>query len=326
LARETYERIGLGQPIPDNDLGLALLMQRGLVEPARTLEGPGYYSQVALEVVERKERHHAQERLTQVLADLQGLPRLLDELRKAGGGSFMDGNLTYLTTEPAINARIQAAATAAQRRLLTCQPGGARPPEVLQMSSARDQESLRRGVTLRTIYHKSAQANTPDGIATKEWVEGVIALGAHVRTAAFPMLRMIVADDVAFIADYVDTSPDEVRCWQVTHPAMSAFIGEVFELMWAFSTPWEVARRTAAAATVTTQSQRSILRGLSGGQSFASIARELNLSESSVKQQFAELRARLGDLLKEDRRTASRPVNTNQAIFWWATSDEQDLP
>ncbi|MFI1159282.1 hypothetical protein [Streptomyces sioyaensis] len=76
-----------------------------------------------------------------------------------------------MLTEPAASCTTE---------MLTSQPGGGRPTPVLEEAIVRDEEMLRRGVKIRTLYQHTARYNQP----TVAYVGRVAQLGAEVRPSA----------------------------------------------------------------------------------------------------------------------------------------------
>jgi hypothetical protein len=91
---------------------------------------------------------------------------------------------------PNINRFLTAAVGDAEHELLTAQPDGARPADILAEAIERDKRALERGLRMRTLYQHSARRS----VATREYVEEVSKHGAEVRTLDEFFNRLIVVD------------------------------------------------------------------------------------------------------------------------------------
>lgn len=126
---------------------------------------------------------------------------------------------------PNINRFLTAAVGDAQEELLTAQPDGARPPAALELAIDRDRRALARGVKMRTLYQHSARRS----VATREYVEEVIKVGAEVRTLDEFFNRLIVIDRrLAVVPGAHGTDVAIV----IHEPNLVAYIVDIFERFW----------------------------------------------------------------------------------------------
>lgn len=126
---------------------------------------------------------------------------------------------------PNINRYLVAAVGDAESELLTAQPDGARPTEILKQAIERDQRALARGVRMRTLYQHSARRSA----ATREYVDEVTQHGAEVRTLDEFFNRLIVVDRRIAIVPGIDGA-DVAK---VIHDAsLVAYLVDIFERFW----------------------------------------------------------------------------------------------
>ncbi|MEU9132839.1 LuxR family transcriptional regulator, partial [Kitasatospora sp. NPDC048540] len=107
------------------------------------------------------------------------------------------GSLVVLENLQDVRDSLNRASDRCQKEVLTSQPGGgARVPEAMQEALVRDQEMLKRGIRIRTLYHHTARFNGP----SQAYVVAASALGGQYRTAHELFGRLIVFDrELAFI-------------------------------------------------------------------------------------------------------------------------------
>lgn len=166
----------------------ALLLDLGLVALEPGAEG---YVPVDPSVVQARVVAPMGQRAAEMLAESTGWATTFAELAQ----SFRrtppsDLPLVEVRGLSNINRFLAAAVADAEFELLTAHPDGARPAAVLSVALERDQQALRRGVKLRTLYQHPARRST----ATREYVEVVTDLGGEVRTLDEFFNRLIVID------------------------------------------------------------------------------------------------------------------------------------
>ncbi|MEE1943020.1 helix-turn-helix transcriptional regulator [Streptomyces sp. TRM 70361] len=164
--------------------------------------------------------------------------------------------------------------------VLTCQPGGGRSADVLDDALHRDEAMLRRGVRMRTLYQNTALFSQ----STVAYVQRVAALGAHVRTSAKPLTRLIAFDrSSAVISDQHDPQAAVL----VRDPSMVAFTVSAFERMWIDSDPFPDKTSRQQARTVTDKHRTVITRMLLDGATDEAIARDLGMSVRTCRRHIA---------------------------------------
>lgn len=308
-ALDVYRRIGSGESIPPDSTGLQELQRLHLVTLNPHTEG-GRWVLLDAEEAARRVVHDMLDGLTaraqyarQVHAQFQALEQ---SVGCSGGVQRRASGSERLDTVDAINDRLAWAVATSTRFAWTAQPGP-RPKESLRISMDRDAKMVERGVSLRTIYHKSRRTD-PN---LREWAEHMSALGAEVRLAAFPFRRLIVVDDNAFIPT-LPPAPER-SAWHVTDPAMIDFLKQAYEDTWSRAEPWadNLGAPAIDSPSMTDPMQRNILHLLSRGHSNAQIAKKLGVSGRWITTKLGELRTALG------------VQTTEELTFWWATSPDR---
>ncbi|MEW2132082.1 LuxR C-terminal-related transcriptional regulator [Streptomyces sp. NPDC005435] len=177
----------------------------------------------------------------------------------------------------AISATLSAAVHACQEELLTAQPGGGRPRELLDKALASDLEAIGRGVSQRTIYQHTIRSHQP----TLTYVERIAGAGGEVRTLDELFDRLIVCDrKIAFIPD--PSSERSEIALAVEHPGVVRYLVGVFEHAWQRATPVRNFPSTRLPPLLTDEVRRTILRHMVNGHTDEAIASRLGMSTRSV--------------------------------------------
>lgn len=180
---------------------------------------------------------------------------------------------------------VQLAADAAAE-VLSFAPGGPQPPQVMEASRALDQETLQRGVRMRTVYQDSVR-NDPATVQYARWLHG---LGGAVRTLPTLPLRMILVDNATAI---VPIDPEDPRKGAVLlrSPGVIAALRALFEQTWDQARPFgESAPRDPHGLT---GQERELLRLLAEGLTDERAAQRLGVSLRTVRRMMADLMVRM---------------------------------
>ncbi|MFD9875133.1 helix-turn-helix transcriptional regulator [[Kitasatospora] papulosa] len=185
-----------------------------------------------------------------------------------------------------VRAALNRAAEQCREDMVTVQPGGTRPPEVLQDALRRDSQMLARGVRMRTVYHHTARFNSP----SQAYVATASALGGEYRTAHQLVGRMIIFDrELAFMT----RRNDRLGAVVVREPSVVHFLYELFEQLWSQAQPFSDAA-TDGLEAVAKDLDRTILRLLSSGLKDETIARRLGMSLRTTRKHIADMMQALG--------------------------------
>jgi DNA-binding NarL/FixJ family response regulator len=206
-----------------------------------------------------------------------------------GTGCDHDAGIREFHGFPAINEAIAAAVNAARSEILTAQPYGPRPPEVLAAALEVVDDKIARGISMRTLYLHTTRFDE----ATKAYVRAVTSHGAEVRTLTEFFDRLIVIDRAtAFIAAGADRS----TAVRVTHPAVVNFLVDVFDRTWdrAELFPFIPSQASKAAVEVIPEIHQSIQRLLVEGHSDSAISRRLGIGARSLQAHIARIKQDLG--------------------------------
>ncbi|MFF1508345.1 LuxR C-terminal-related transcriptional regulator [Streptomyces sp. NPDC058326] len=194
-----------------------------------------------------------------------------------------------ITGAPVISAALASAVSSAQEELLTAQPGGGRPRELLEKALASDLLALGRGVRQRTIYQHTVRSHGP----TLSYVERVLEAGGEVRTLNEVFDRLIVVDrKIAFIPD-----PAQERhtvALAIEHPGTIRYLVGIFEHAWERATALAHAPTEHRPPLLTDQTRQAILQLMVNGYTDESIAARLGMSTRTVANHVRKASELLG--------------------------------
>ena len=262
------------------------LLELGLVEP----DGAGQLVPVAPSTA-----------ATLHLAPLHYQARLQAEAIASTEGEYAAAENVYRTARreigpetrlirgaDSISTVLQAAVDECREELLTIQPGGGRPFELLERAMQKEIPALHRGIRQLTIYQHSVRAHGP----TIDYVARVTAEGAGIRTTDEVIDRLIIVDrEVAFIPT---AFPRGQEALEIRQPAIVRFLARLFDSVWSRALPWDGSVTAAKPEAVASETQQAIIRMLVMGRTQSRIARELGMSLRTLTTHVGKLSTELG--------------------------------
>ncbi|MBL1107964.1 hypothetical protein JK361_25815 [Streptomyces sp. 5-8] len=285
-----YQLIAEGAPPPNGyDVGRLLALRLIDADPY----SPGGYiahdPRGAAQGLTTRIRNDLQ-RLVDYVSQIPALERLADhwDPHRLYGGPGSE----YLASAAQMNARLGEIGAAAASEFCAIQPGepADRDPAILRLGVERTRTALQRGVTVRSIYHRSAHEHPQ----TREYIEAMTADGAEVRASTLPGPRIVLIDKRhLFIDNHVIDGGEGNSGWHVFDRAAVMWVRAVFDLFWNHATRWADLCRTAAAGPLT-QRQWRILRELDAGYSSQQVGPRIGLSRRAVDKELAAIREALG--------------------------------
>ncbi|MET7679413.1 hypothetical protein [Streptomyces sp. NPDC005423] len=225
-------------------------------------------------------------RVSQIPA-LEALQAHFDPHRFYGGPGS-----EFLATAAQMNARLGETGGNARTEFCSIQPGepADRDPAILRLGVERTRSALRRGVQVRSIYHRSAHEHDQ----TRDYVAQMIADGAEVRASALPGPRLVIIDrQHAFVDNHVIERAEHNSGWHLFDRAAVSWARAAFDLFWDHATRWQDLA-LAANDNPLTERQWRILRDLEAGYSQQQVGPRIGLSRRAVDKELAAIRDTLG--------------------------------
>lgn len=262
------------------------LLELGLLQPGVDGELVAVAPQTAAVLRLGPLRHQVQRHLESI-ASAEGeyatAERIYDAAQRDAGSG-----IRLIRGAETISAVLRAAVDGCREELLTVQPGGGRPYELLERALEKEIPALQRGIKQLTIYQHSVRAHGP----TVDYVARVTAAGAEIHTTDEVIDRLIIVDrEVAFIPT---TFPRGQEALEIRQPAIVRFLARLFENLWARALPWDGSVTAAKPDAVASETQRAIIRMLIMGRTQSRIARELGMSLRTLTTHVGRLSNELG--------------------------------
>jgi DNA-binding CsgD family transcriptional regulator/sugar-specific transcriptional regulator TrmB len=186
----------------------------------------------------------------------------------------------------AIRERIAALGRSVEHEVMTFAPGGAHPEADLKASRGPNEELLKRGVRIRTVYLNSIRAHQP----TVDHVNWLTKQGGQVRTAATLPVRLIIMDRRRAVLP-VDTADARVGAIVVSGKGNLVALCALFESIWESATPLGAFPRRDPRGLPAQEAE--VLRLLAQGLTDDSIAKRLGVSSRTARRISADLMTRL---------------------------------
>ncbi|MEW2400889.1 LuxR C-terminal-related transcriptional regulator [Streptomyces sp. NPDC046862] len=207
----------------------------------------------------------------------------LDAQRAISTGAL---TFTVLSGLENINARIAELTAKSGEELLTVQPGGRRPPKILNAVHAQEQDLLSRGGRMRTLYQHTSRHDL-GVLAHYEQLDGDV----EVRTLDEVPHRMVILDrSMAFIP----AGEDRSTALEVHHPAVISYLAGTFDILWRMATPMYPETVQPPTINGITSRQRAIATLLIEGHTDTAIADRLGMNVRTARVHIAKLASTLG--------------------------------
>lgn len=213
------------------------------------------------------------------------ISKLLDEYAELRTGERH--GVEYLQGIDAVQARLEELAHRSTEECLSFMPGGAQSAASLEASRPLDEDLMRRGVRVLTLYLDSVRNDTP----TVDYAQWLHENGGEVRTVPALPLRMVVFDREVSL---LPVDPDNTRkgAVQLTGPGVLTALTSLFEQVWERAAPLGSARYRDEAGL--TAMERELLRQLTQGATDEIAAKKLGIGLRTERRIVSELMTRLG--------------------------------
>ncbi|WP_329584385.1 helix-turn-helix transcriptional regulator [Kitasatospora sp. NBC_01250] len=192
-----------------------------------------------------------------------------------------------LTGLDAIRDRLAALTRAVRSEVMAFAPDGAQTEENMKASRPLNDDLLRRGVRMRTVYLDSLRNNAPT-VLHANWLA---ERGGQVRTAPTLPTRMIITDRTTAVIP-VSSEDSAAGAVVLTGHGTLAALCALFECVWSGAQPLgEILVRDARG--LSTQ-ETAAVQLLAGGLTDEAIAKRLGVSTRTARRLATELMERLG--------------------------------
>ncbi|WP_062208203.1 LuxR C-terminal-related transcriptional regulator [Streptomyces sp. NBRC 109706] len=228
--------------------------------------------------------------VTPIESEIQQLRRLADRLRSDFAALMplyfeqrrrrrSEEAVDVLEDAETVGSVLAYLAAECRQEVLTVQPGGGRPAEVLSEASSRDLALLERGVRLRILYQHTVRFHAP----TQSYVAEVQQAGAQVRTLDELFSRMQVFDREIALLPSQHSGTEAVL---TREPSIVLTLCNAFEQLWEQATPFA---EQLPGADEFDDAKRAILQMLVAGVKDEVIARRMGFSVRTCRRHIAEI-------------------------------------
>ncbi|GAA3486428.1 LuxR C-terminal-related transcriptional regulator [Streptomyces cremeus] len=278
---------GIGSDLAEAEALMRSLCDRHLLWPTAgggyTASSPRIFGAqlIAPAVRELTER---QQHIMDMMEQLDSLAELYEQ---SPAKRFRRPEIEVLPEIDSVRSALNGLSADAGQEILTSQPGGPRPAEVLEEALQRTELVLGRGVTMRTVYQHTAQYNP----ATRAYVKHVVALGAQVRTLSDAFMRLIVFDRETAVLPLHGNPQGAVI---VSDRSIVDFVVQAFERVWPAASPFPVSYDQNQVMSTSEEIKLAISQLLVEGVEDKVIARRLGMSLRTCQRHISDVMARLG--------------------------------
>ncbi|MDH6111685.1 DNA-binding CsgD family transcriptional regulator/sugar-specific transcriptional regulator TrmB [Kitasatospora sp. MAP12-15] len=280
------QRLGLSE----SEIREALdsLSELSLLRPSHERQGElrAVSPDVGMELLMARQQHDLAAQQLRIEASRAAAAQLIAEysdLRPTGSQAGVE----QLIGLDAIRDRLTTLTREVRSEVLAFAPDGAQTEDNMKSSRPLNEDLLRRGVRMRTVYLDSLR-NNPPTIAHANWLA---ERGGEVRTVPVLPTRMIVTDRNTAV---IPVSSDDTAAGAVVltgHGTLSALCA-LFESVWAGAQP--LGEAAAPDARGLSGQEATAVRLLAEGLTDEAIAKRLGVSPRTARRLATELMERLG--------------------------------
>ncbi|MFJ4185191.1 LuxR C-terminal-related transcriptional regulator [Kitasatospora sp. NPDC089509] len=227
------------------------------------------------------------QRLAELQRSRQAVASMLADLQSRSTAAERDV-LELIEGSANIRLRLQELAGTAETEVLAFAPGGPQSEETLDASRPLDEQTLGKGVAMRTVFLGSIRNSR----ATRRYAMWLASMGAQVRTAPVLPMRMIIVDRAQAVVP-VDPQRPSAGAHLLGAPGTVTALVHLFEHIWAAAEPLDGMQQQPAMAELTAQ-ERALLHLLNDGATDEIASRRLGVSVRTIRRLMADVMVRLG--------------------------------
>lgn len=226
--------------------------------------------------------------IRKVLAAREGITSFLED-RQHGETQAPTLDIERVEGLEKVRQRIDDLAFFSYKETLCLHPGGPLSPGAIESALPLDTRSLRRGLTIKGVYHPKAL----DDPAMATYLRDIASLGALIHITDDPMDRMIIFDRAVAV---VPVNPKESArgALLVREAGLVSQMATYFESVWQAASDLSDHIGTTTAPPVLSSLEKRVLTALSMYDKDEIAAREIDVSVRTYRRYVADLMARLG--------------------------------
>ncbi|GLX18654.1 MULTISPECIES: helix-turn-helix transcriptional regulator [Streptomyces] len=268
--------------------GLDRLVDLDLLAPSRDHAGGlrAVSPEAGLEQILRRQEEDLMRRQQELAASKAAAARAVAEFAGLRPNTEADG-AERLVGLDAIQSRLEVLARDLTVECLSIMPGGPQSQASLDASRPLDEDALRRGIQMRSVYQDSVR-NDPANLAYVQWSTD---LGGQIRTSPVLPPRLVIFDRKTAVVP-IDPANSKLGALCTTAPGIVASLVSLFEQTWEQAVPLGAAREQATEDGITA-GERELLKLLASGLTDEAAGKRLGVSLRTVRRQMSALMERL---------------------------------
>jgi DNA-binding CsgD family transcriptional regulator len=280
------EQLGLDEAVVRD--GLDQLVDLGLLRASRETRGGlrPVSLHLGVEVILRRQEEELARRQEQLARSRAAAAAAVAEYASLRPNTEVDGAERVVGLD-AIQDRLEVLAARLTSECLAIAPGGAQSSDSRAASRPLDEDALRRGIRMKTVYQDSVR-NDPETLAYARWLTEE---GGQVRTSPVLPSRLLVFDRTVAVVP-IDPSNSRAGALCTRSPGIVASLMSLFEQTWRSAVPLG-ADRPQSDESGLSGNERELLRLLASGLTDEAAGKRLGVSLRTVRRQMAALMERL---------------------------------
>ncbi|AJE87663.1 hypothetical protein SLNWT_7287 [Streptomyces albus] len=171
----------------------------------------------------------------------------------------------------------------ATKEILTAQPGGPRPADILENARPRTLHNLQRGLTIKHLYQHTARTD----LTTVNYIRTITDQGAQVRTTDQLIDRIIIYDRETVFLPEQNITHRRPGAALIREPTLVAFLCKTYDHLWNNATPYTPT--TQATPHITHNLKHAIIKLLAQGHKDENVARKLGMSVRTCRRHIAQI-------------------------------------
>ncbi|MCG5216078.1 helix-turn-helix domain-containing protein [Streptosporangium sp. KLBMP 9127] len=188
-----------------------------------------------------------------------------------------------------VRQRLDDLAFFSYKEMLTLHPGGPFTQEMIEGALPLDTRSLRRGLSIREVYHPKALED-PNMVS---YLRELVGLGAAVRITDQPMDRMLIYDRSVAVVP-IDPKENSRGALVVREAGLVSQLVIYFEGVWKAAVDLREYIDPPADASPLSEMEQRVLEVMATADKDEIAARELDVSVRTYRRYVADLMAKLG--------------------------------
>jgi DNA-binding CsgD family transcriptional regulator/sugar-specific transcriptional regulator TrmB len=273
---------------PDLDAALGRLVQLNLIRTARDDSGRIVLmnpDSTLAPVLQRLEAELDEQR-ARLSRDRAVLMEFSSDYA-ARNWSRSDDGVECLTGVDAVRNRLSELSQQARCEVKSFMPGGALSAAALASSRPLDEQSIRSGVRMYTVYLDSVR----NDLATTEYAAWFNSIGGETRTTPSLPMRMIICDGTTAVIP-VNQEASREGAFVIHYKSMVRALEELFDVVWEQATPLG-GPHPLQADDKPTPRELTLLKMLEQGMTDERMARRMGVSLRTIRRNMADLLQRL---------------------------------